>query len=333
MITEFKLSNFKAFGKEQTVPLKPITLVFGPNSAGKSSILHSLLFAHEAIRSGNLDIRQTQIGGDSVDLGGFEQLTHRRDRERAVVLTFRMDSLLNKESRTSDFSPLDDVEVRATLQFSRAEDDEFDKNVTLVVDKINVLSEENDIDSKDLTYAAYEMMAKEAGHDVSAWDFRFEDSMDEMIKPVLRRFEILINGKSLMQASSRAQGELRIDRLSLSHPAFRAIVDAIVTSNTTSDSLSESDVKVVEGVANEMILTGTSGSIITNGKVSDISGFNFGDYLYVSKTGGLTSTLPSEGVAGFIEGDWVIRVGVVGKNQDDPLLKDLFVNVQIIGQI
>ena len=95
----------------------------------------------------------------------------------------------------------------------------------------------------------------------------------------------------------------------------------------------DGDVLGAMGVANEMILTGTSGSIITNGKVSDISGFNFGDYLYVSITGGLTSTLPSEGVAGFIEGDWVIRVGVVGKNQDDPLLKDLFVNVQIIGQI
>jgi hypothetical protein len=95
----------------------------------------------------------------------------------------------------------------------------------------------------------------------------------------------------------------------------------------------DGDVLGAMGVANELILTGTSGSIITNGKVSDISGFNFGDYLYVSKAGGLTSTLPSEGVACFVEGDWVIRVGVVGKNQDDPLLKDLFVSDQIIGQI
>lgn len=95
----------------------------------------------------------------------------------------------------------------------------------------------------------------------------------------------------------------------------------------------DTDVLGAMGVSNEMILTGTTGTIITGGKVEDISGFDFGDYIYVSKTGSLTHILPSEGVGGFVAGDWVIRVGVVSKNQTDPLLKDLFVNVQIIGQI
>lgn len=95
----------------------------------------------------------------------------------------------------------------------------------------------------------------------------------------------------------------------------------------------DTDVLGAIGVSSEMILTGTTGTIITNGKVEDISGFDFGDYIYVSKTGFLTHMLPSEGVDGFVAGDWVIRVGVVSKNQTDPLLKDLFVNVQIIGQL
>lgn len=95
----------------------------------------------------------------------------------------------------------------------------------------------------------------------------------------------------------------------------------------------DTDVLGAMGVSNEMILTGTTGTIITGGKVEDVSGFNFGDYIYVSKTGSLTHILPSEGVGGFVAGDWVIRIGVVSKNQTDPLLKDLFVNVQIIGQI
>lgn len=95
----------------------------------------------------------------------------------------------------------------------------------------------------------------------------------------------------------------------------------------------DTDVLGAMGVSNEMILTGTTGTIVTGGKVEDISGFDFGDYIYVSKTGSLTHILPSEGVGGFVAGDWVIRIGVVSKNQTDPLLKDLFVNVQIIGQI
>jgi hypothetical protein len=95
----------------------------------------------------------------------------------------------------------------------------------------------------------------------------------------------------------------------------------------------DGDVLGAMGISNEMILTGTIGNVITGGKVEDVTGLDFGDYVYVSKTGSLTHILPSEGVGGFVDGDWVIRVGVVGKNQDDPLLKDLFVNIQIIGQI
>ncbi|MEA2083983.1 MAG: AAA family ATPase, partial [Thermodesulfobacteriota bacterium] len=48
MITSLHLGNFKAFAEAQNIPVKPITLIFGANSAGKSSIIHSLALAHEA---------------------------------------------------------------------------------------------------------------------------------------------------------------------------------------------------------------------------------------------------------------------------------------------
>ena len=78
MLTSIKIGNFKAFGPIQTIPIKPITLIFGPNSAGKSSIIHSLLLAHQAaVVDGNLDVRCPKIAGNSVDLGGFEDYVHR----------------------------------------------------------------------------------------------------------------------------------------------------------------------------------------------------------------------------------------------------------------
>lgn len=43
MIREITLENFKAFGREQKIPLRPITLVYGANSSGKSTILNALL--------------------------------------------------------------------------------------------------------------------------------------------------------------------------------------------------------------------------------------------------------------------------------------------------
>ena len=69
-LTAFSIANFKAFAATQRVPLKPITLIYGANSAGKSSVIHALVLAHHAIETGNLDAQRTQIGGESIDLGG-----------------------------------------------------------------------------------------------------------------------------------------------------------------------------------------------------------------------------------------------------------------------
>src|SRR5262245_17773423 len=37
----FLVGGFKAFNETQSVPLRPLTLVFGPNSSGKSSVIHA----------------------------------------------------------------------------------------------------------------------------------------------------------------------------------------------------------------------------------------------------------------------------------------------------
>lgn len=54
MLTEFSIGNYQAFSTPQRVPLRPITLIFGPNSAGKSSLLRSLLVARHAALNGKL---------------------------------------------------------------------------------------------------------------------------------------------------------------------------------------------------------------------------------------------------------------------------------------
>jgi hypothetical protein len=91
MISEFKIGNFKAFGPAQTIPLRPITLVFGPNSAGKSSIIHSLLLAGHASDTGRWDAHQTELGGSAVDLGGFANYVYRHEPTREVELRFKYD--------------------------------------------------------------------------------------------------------------------------------------------------------------------------------------------------------------------------------------------------
>lgn len=102
----------------------------------------------------------------------------------------------------------------------------------------------------------------------------------------------------------------------------------------TIDVSSESSVMSIVGVTEQIIADWTEGYVITQGKHENITtGFNFGDYIYVSKTGTLTNVYPTVGVAGFIAGDFAIRVGVIAKNDTFPLQKDVFISLAIIGQL
>jgi len=84
MIKSLYVGNFKAFAETQAIPIRPITLIFGPNSAGKSSFIHSLALACEAERTGRLDIFKTELGGSAIDLGGFRQYIHRAEAKRRM---------------------------------------------------------------------------------------------------------------------------------------------------------------------------------------------------------------------------------------------------------
>lgn len=84
MIKTLFTGNFKAFAETQRIPIRPITLIFGPNSAGKSSFIHSLALASEAERTGRLDIFKTEVGGSAIDLGGFRQYIHRAEARRRM---------------------------------------------------------------------------------------------------------------------------------------------------------------------------------------------------------------------------------------------------------
>ena len=60
MITAIEIENFKAIGERVRVELKPLTLLFGPNSAGKSTILQAIHYAHEIFERHNLDPHRTE---------------------------------------------------------------------------------------------------------------------------------------------------------------------------------------------------------------------------------------------------------------------------------
>lgn len=90
MITGISIENFKGIRERVDLELKPITLLFGSNSAGKSSILHALQLAQEAILRNNPSPDETLVGGGSVNLGGFRMFVHNRSFETPVKLGFQI---------------------------------------------------------------------------------------------------------------------------------------------------------------------------------------------------------------------------------------------------
>ena len=49
MLREVSLENFKPFRDRQIANLAPITLVYGPNSGGKSSFIQALMLLKQSV--------------------------------------------------------------------------------------------------------------------------------------------------------------------------------------------------------------------------------------------------------------------------------------------
>ncbi len=90
LITAIEIENFKGIGRPVRIELRPITLLFGRNSAGKSTVLHALCYAHEILSHRNVDAHKTDLGGDQIDLGGFRRFVHGHDLKRSVRLRFEL---------------------------------------------------------------------------------------------------------------------------------------------------------------------------------------------------------------------------------------------------
>jgi len=78
MIDGVLVAGFKAFGVDwQYLPIRPITLIFGQNSAGKSSLLHLMAWMYEIHTTGQVNARKLRLCGDNVDLRGFDNFKNR----------------------------------------------------------------------------------------------------------------------------------------------------------------------------------------------------------------------------------------------------------------
>lgn len=92
MITGIYIENFKGIGEPGIkLDLAPLTLMFGKNSAGKSTIFHAFLYAYEVLVNRNLNADRTTLGGNSVDLGGYHSFIHGHELQNQVTIRIELD--------------------------------------------------------------------------------------------------------------------------------------------------------------------------------------------------------------------------------------------------
>jgi predicted ATPase len=85
-LTRLSIENFKGICNRVEVSLRPITLLFGANSVGKSTLLQALLYFRELLERQNVDADRLLVSGTSIDLGGFRQFVHKHDLSRKVSI-------------------------------------------------------------------------------------------------------------------------------------------------------------------------------------------------------------------------------------------------------
>jgi len=91
-LKRFGFNNFKPYGdKVQSFSKKPITLIYGPNSIGKSSFIHINAYNNFIHKTKNLNLENTNMFGDEINLGGFSKFIHKRDKNNILKLEYEFE--------------------------------------------------------------------------------------------------------------------------------------------------------------------------------------------------------------------------------------------------
>lgn len=84
LLTELRVTNFKSFAGAHAVPLAPITLVYGPNAAGKSSIIQALLLLAQSVQADRF-----MPQGPLVDVRDFRHVVNGHDTTKELKIGVR----------------------------------------------------------------------------------------------------------------------------------------------------------------------------------------------------------------------------------------------------
>lgn len=90
-ITKILLTNFRSFQNTQTIELAPVTLLFGPNSVGKSSVLMALAYVQQILKHGHCNPQKLEALGNK-KIGGFRSLVFGQNTKSSIKIRLEFES-------------------------------------------------------------------------------------------------------------------------------------------------------------------------------------------------------------------------------------------------
>ena len=106
MDTKFTVKNFRVFDKDGvTVNIKPITVLTGCNSSGKSSIVKSMVLLNTYIESlvedfkafKRIDLKKHKLDfskDETFNLGNFSRVLHKNSDEKTITFEYQIHPLI-----------------------------------------------------------------------------------------------------------------------------------------------------------------------------------------------------------------------------------------------
>ncbi len=286
MLSGLRLGNFKAFSETQQVPIRPLTLIFGPNSSGKSSLIHSLVLAHQGLTKGDLDVHRTEIGGDSVDLGGFKQYVFKRESERYVEwgIEFDTSKLEGRIKKIFELAQKITLSVSIGMALKKGFYKDFDESI------LQKMEEMGDLQYSDLLEAIQEGLEAEQIKDSQPWidKYKYQNlTINEFLQmqkePRITRYNIEADGVSILAMSVRKGGLLRLDTVNNEHPVIKSLIESIITSSTTTDQILSEDYDLLDKAISEFVpkISSETTKFLPYG----IQGIKEGDFLHTISKG------------------------------------------------
>lgn len=83
VITNYSIENFKVFSEKNSFKFAPITLIYGPNSSGKSSIIQSLIVLKESVLKNN-NINGLRSNNNFFELGSYASVVNGHDIRKNI---------------------------------------------------------------------------------------------------------------------------------------------------------------------------------------------------------------------------------------------------------